>query len=304
MRVITLGSGSTQTGKSFLAANLGVALAQRGMRCCLVDLDLASADLHLMTGCLNPQRTVAALLRGRILSLAEASVPVPGCDGLRLIPGPRETLRSSSLSEREIARLGSEILRLPAEIVLVDLEAGEGQQLLDLFLMGDYQWVVSTTSSASIDAASGLQRLARLRRTARGSASGQSHRPRIYTSLDDLVKDMSALRDERLPAKDGMAVCSGVVLNRTGAGDEDLETRLLEGILSTGHAVDDTPIMAEIPEDPAVAASIRALEPLCLRDPQAPAVRAIRQLACSLVEELTAGAASEGLAMPSEPALV
>lgn len=305
MRVITLGSGAGQTGKSFVAANLGAALASRGLRTCLVDLDMAGADLHLLSGCLASVPTVVDLLRNRVSSLRDAMTSLHPSGNLHLIPGPRESLRSSGLSQQETNRLGTEILRLPADVVIIDFETGVSQPLLDLFLIGDYQWVVTTERDDAIEASASFLRRARLRRTAKGSASGQiERRPRIYTSLDDLVKDMNALRGDQLPTKDGISICPGLILNRCGRDGAEPGKQLSETLFQSIEELDDFPVLAEIPEDSCVASSCSSMKPLVSSHPEAPASLAISQLASSLSDEVQATSRNEEAASLVEPALI
>jgi len=49
-RIITIVSGKGGVGKTSLTANLGVALAQSGLKVLLVDADVAMANLSLILG--------------------------------------------------------------------------------------------------------------------------------------------------------------------------------------------------------------------------------------------------------------
>ncbi len=50
--IISVGSGKGGVGKTVVAANIGLLLAQRGNRVVLADLDIGGADLHLLFGLL------------------------------------------------------------------------------------------------------------------------------------------------------------------------------------------------------------------------------------------------------------
>ncbi len=305
MRVVTLASGSQGTGKTFVAANLGAALARLGVRTCLVDLDLVTADLHLRTGCLGASHSLVDFLKGRVDTLERAMAPLRTDGTLQIIPGPRETMHSSSLRPDEIQLLADELCRLPVDVALVNLEVGVGPQVLDLFLAGHYQWVVATPEEGSLDEAARLLKLARLRRTARSSTGAGPKRPRIYTSLDDLVRDMNALRDTVPPRRAPLAVCPGLILNRCPASGDLRSPRLADGLLPTGHVLDDPPVMAEIPVDANVDLSCERLALLDELDPHSPAARAIAQLASSLARDLNNETLPvEEAAVIEEPALV
>jgi len=56
MRAVTIsvGSGKGGTGKSVVITNLASILARRGLRVCLVDLDVGGADAHVLFGFFKP----------------------------------------------------------------------------------------------------------------------------------------------------------------------------------------------------------------------------------------------------------
>jgi len=282
-RVITLGSGKGGTGKSFLAANLGLALARAGVRTTLVDLDLGCADLHLMLGVLSPQRGLLELLRGEVAAMQEAAMPVAGQPLLSLVPGTGETLRMSGLTGAEIAQLAHGLRQLEAEVVVVDLPAGVTPQVLDLFLAGDQQVVVATPDPVSLADARRLLSLARVRRSTRGQRGKAPRRPRVYTSLDDLVRDMNALREET--AVERGTLHPALVLNRCRPGGGVSTEQHLRSLAQQLGGL-DLPLLAEIPDDPQVESSMRMLQPLVALAPGAPAAEALARLAQRIAAEL------------------
>lgn len=276
MRVITLGSGKGGTGKSFVAANLGIALARRGIRTCLVDLDLGSADLHLMLGQLRPRHGVHEVLRGEAATLSDVVQPI-GDDGrLSLVAGAGETVRAAGLSAREIDALVRDVRDLPADVVVVDLPGGVAHQVLDLFLAGDTQLLVTTPDPVAVNDAARFLRLCRMRRAARDAGTcGADRRPRVYTSLDELVRDMNAIREAELTG----GFRPGLLLNRCRPAVDRARAELI-GRLSEEVGDDaELALHAEIPEDGAVERSIRLLSPLVEIAPTAPASRTIQDLA-------------------------
>ena len=72
-----IAGGKGGTGKSTLAANLGVGLALLGYRVILVDCDLGGADLHLFFDQLAPARTLGHFLHKDADSLNEVLLPTP-----------------------------------------------------------------------------------------------------------------------------------------------------------------------------------------------------------------------------------
>lgn len=282
-RVITFGSGKGGTGKSFLAANLGLALARSGVRTTLVDLDLGCADLHLMLGVLAPQRGLLELLRGEVAAMPEAAMPVSGQPLLSLVPGTGETLRMSGLTAAELVQLAHGLRQLEADVVVVDLPGGVAPQVLDLFLAGDQQVVVATPDPVSLADARRLLSLARVRRSTRGQRSRTPRRPRVYTSLDDLVRDMNALREET--AVERVTLRPALVLNRCRSGAGVSSEQHLRSLAQQLGGM-ELPLLAEIPDDPQVESSMRMLQPLIALAPGAPAAEALVRLAQRIAAEL------------------
>jgi flagellar biosynthesis protein FlhG len=296
-RIVTLGSGKGGTGKSFLAANLGLALAHAGVRTTLVDLDLGCADLHLMLGVLSPQRGLLELLRGEVSAMQEAAMPVPGQPLLTLVPGTGETLRMSGLTGAEIAQLAHGLRQLEADVVVVDLPGGVTPQVLDLFLAGDQQVVVATPDPVSLADARRLLSLARARRSTRGQRGKSPRRPRVYTSLDDLVRDMNALREESVVERG--ALRPALVLNRCRPGAAVSTGLHLRSLVQQLGGL-ELPLLGEIPDDPQVEASMRLLQPLVALAPGAPAAEALVRLAQGIAAELGLTAPGPGMALARE----
>lgn len=299
MRALALGSIASGTGKSFIAAHLAQALARHGARTCLIDLNLVAGDLHLAFGLTGKRCGVLDVLQGRCSSLAQAMVPVSGSERLWLIGGAQETLRPSSLATQEVERLTSGLRALPVEVAVLDLGAGSSQPLLDLFLAADLPLVIATPTPDSLRDAARYVRLARLRRGARGNSSSRSQgRPKVYTSLDDLVRDMNAIREEQLGG--GSRFRPALVLNRGEEPNDDLARRWRRDYEL------DMPVIAAIPElrgDQHVAS---APEPLGI-DAGEEVAAAIDLLAATVWAELGSSpdpGASEPVEVgPLEPAL-
>src|SRR5665647_2317115 len=70
LRVISVTSGKGGVGKSNVVVNLGLALAQRGLKVLLIDADLGLGNLDILLG-LTPQFTLQDALASQ-LKLSEA----------------------------------------------------------------------------------------------------------------------------------------------------------------------------------------------------------------------------------------
>lgn len=82
-RTIAIVSGKGGVGKTSICANLGIALAKRGVSVCLVDADIAMANLSLMLGMQSSPITLHDVLLGEA---AVQDAIYDGPAGIKLIP--------------------------------------------------------------------------------------------------------------------------------------------------------------------------------------------------------------------------
>ena len=148
-RIVSVGGGKGGVGKSLVAANLAVAMAQAGRRVILVDADLGSANLHTLFGIDRTGPTLHALFTHRIGELAEALVATE-LPNLSIIPGSGAINGAANINHGQKARLLRQIMRLPADVVIVDVGAGAAFNALDLFLVADHRLVVMTPQLTSV----------------------------------------------------------------------------------------------------------------------------------------------------------
>ena len=145
-----VGGGKGGTGKSLVAANLAIHLAEMGRRVVLVDADLGGANLHTFLGIDPPQVALGDFIDRRIPSLEEASVATD-LPRLRLISGALNRLEVESLKHFQKQRLLRMLVDLPADVVIVDLGAGTSLNVLDFFSIADRGVMVILPEPTSIE---------------------------------------------------------------------------------------------------------------------------------------------------------
>jgi flagellar biosynthesis protein FlhG len=131
-----IGGGKGGTGKSFVAASLGIFLSQLGKRVILIDTDLGCANLHTCLGLPYPEATLSDFLRGRVKKIQEVLVPTP-LPKLTLISGAQDILEISNPRYSQKMRLIRQVQSLDFEYIILDLGAGTSFNILDFFLMAD-----------------------------------------------------------------------------------------------------------------------------------------------------------------------
>ena len=148
--VVAVASGKGGVGKSLLAASISIYLAQLGKKVALVDAALSSPNLHTLVGLDEPERSLHSFLRGEVEHLSEVLEETP-FPGLQLIPGHLNGYASANARPTQKNLLLSQIHALPAEFVVLDLDAGTSFNVIDLFLVADLHVVVTHPEPPSIE---------------------------------------------------------------------------------------------------------------------------------------------------------
>lgn len=148
--ILAVGGGKGGIGKSLVAANLGVHLADQGKRVVLVDADLGGANLHTCLGIPPPKRTLSDFVNRRVTDLAEVVCPTKTA-GLGLISGALDFLGAANPKYTQKLRLLREISRLDVHSVIIDLGGGTGFNILDFFLIADHGILTVVPEPTSIE---------------------------------------------------------------------------------------------------------------------------------------------------------
>lgn len=159
-RVIAVTSGKGGVGKSNLSVNLAIALADRGRRVIVMDMDLGLANVDLLCD-LHPRHTIAHVVSGQ-REIHEAVVPGPG--GIRVLAGAAGIDRLANLDDRERDGLlrGLEQLQLETDVILLDTGAGIGRNTVAFAACADEVLVVTTPEpTAMLDAYAVIKCVAR-----------------------------------------------------------------------------------------------------------------------------------------------
>jgi flagellar biosynthesis protein FlhG len=145
----TIASGKGGTGKSIMAANLGVGLAVLGYKVILIDGDLGVPNLHNHLHIKRPKVTLDDFLSKRVSDLSETLIPTP-LENLNLICGASKIAEVASIHYAKKLQLIKHITRLPADIVFVDIGAGVGNNMVDLFNLSPRGIIISNPDANAI----------------------------------------------------------------------------------------------------------------------------------------------------------
>lgn len=159
VRTVAVVSGRGGAGRSQLAANVSVALAARGARVLLVDLDLAQASLDLILG-VHPHWDLHHWLRGeRTLDELVAAGPA----GVKLVAAGTAAAESPVLDDyrREVLLRGLGQLDGEHDLVVFDLPSGP--EAVAVAALCDDAVLVTAPDEVAIADAYALVKLANVR---------------------------------------------------------------------------------------------------------------------------------------------
>jgi len=149
-RIYSVGGGKGGSGKSFIAASLGILLANLGKRVVLVDLDLGASNLHTLLGMKIPEKGLDNYLDKATTTLEEVALntTVPN---LYLVSSTRCSLEIANLFYAQKLKIITAIKSLPFDYILLDLGPGTNFNTLDFFLIAPQGFFVTTPEPTAIE---------------------------------------------------------------------------------------------------------------------------------------------------------
>jgi len=201
-RLIAIGGGKGGVGKTFVAANLAVALARLGRRVVALDADLDGANLHTCLGLPSPDVSLADFVAGRTLEPEKLLMQTREAN-LQVIAGTHANLDTPQPAQNQRVELLRGLRRLAADYVLIDLGAGSQRAVLDYFLVADDGLLILRPEPTSVENAYSFLRAAFYRRLQLG-ARGYGVREIVSEAMDqrnergirtpyDLMREIEAL---------------------------------------------------------------------------------------------------------------
>ena len=145
-----IGGGKGGVGKSFVAVNLGILLAQNDYKVILADLDLGGANLHTWLGVNNPKKGLSDFIGREVLDIAKLLIPTD-IPGLSLISGAKDGVEIANLKYTQKRRFLTALRNLDADFIVIDLGAGTSYNTVDFFLLADSQIMVVIPEPTSIE---------------------------------------------------------------------------------------------------------------------------------------------------------
>lgn len=143
-RVIVVASGKGGVGKTTLAANLAVALAQFGKTVAVLDADVVMANLEIILGLRNPPVALIDVLGGR-LKLEDIMYEGPG--GVKIIPAG---ISLNGFNEKNMEMLKAALMEIPKDIEILVIDAPAGRDAAMVMDGGQEVLIVTMPEVSSV----------------------------------------------------------------------------------------------------------------------------------------------------------
>jgi len=150
-----VGGGKGGCGKSIVTLMLGASLAKLGMKVILVDADLGGSNLHTLCGIRYPTCTLADFISRRVETIEEVLMDTP-IKNMKIICGADDILGVANPKYTQKTRLFTNIQKLDADMILLDLGAGTSFTTVDFFNYAKNKIVVVTPQMTSLQNAYGF----------------------------------------------------------------------------------------------------------------------------------------------------
>ncbi len=286
-RIVSIASGKGGVGKSMLATNLGLLMARRGLEVVIADLDVGGADVHVLMGEFNPDRTISDFLYRRVDDLAEVIRPLP-FKNLSIIPGTGDTLATANMRFARKKRLIRSLKRIECDLIIIDVGAGTSFHTLDFFLAADTYITITTTEPAAILDLYRFVKLAAIRKVLSGFIGygriSETLAHQDFSSIDQVLAAVEHTDPESRKKAEQIVrdFAPLLIMNRTTGRTRTSVQRLK--LTLRQYVGCDVATLGEIPEDQAVARAIRAYMPVSEYAPASPAAGSLAKIAEKLAE--------------------
>jgi|WetSurSiteA1Bulk_404760.scaffolds.fasta_scaffold12713_2 flagellar biosynthesis protein FlhG len=146
---IPIASGKGGVGKSILAANLAVALANSGRSVVAIDLDLGGSNLYSYLGFENIHAGIGDYLirkKGKLIDyLVQTNIP-----NLKYLAAEHRITFLANIAYAQKVKLINEIKNIRADYIVIDLGAGTTFNTLDYFDFSNNGLVITTFEKPAI----------------------------------------------------------------------------------------------------------------------------------------------------------
>jgi flagellar biosynthesis protein FlhG len=286
-RIIAIGGGKGGVGKSLLAANLGIYLAQLGKKVVLIDADLGGANLHTFLGVERPTVTLGDFFDKRV-SRIEDCITETSVKGLGLVSGEGDPLWAANPRPATKNRLINQVREIDVDFLICDLPPGSGFIALDFFLVAHVGLLVVMPEPTSVENTFRFIKSAFLRRLRDVRALDSLHTDRTFEGGIPAPLDLYEAAGKLDPAlaervlQEIRAFRPRIVVNQTRTrADLDLGMQIRSaGKRRLGLSLD---YLGHLEADDAVWLAVRKRRPLIVEHPEAKVAKNVERISRKLL---------------------
>jgi flagellar biosynthesis protein FlhG len=289
-KIIPVAGGKGGVGKSILTVNLGLYLGRLGKRVILIDLDMGAANLHTCLGLKNNKPGLGNFVANRDLSLTDIMYRTD-YPNLFFIPGDVLAPGMADIVYNQKRNIISQILKLEADYILLDLGAGSHFNVIDFFLVSNSGILVASPQVPSLLNVYSflknlnfrfLQRALGGKKTVEACIRGHARetRPNIRFRMGRILSEIEKLdRDSGKKARDYLKNLKPSLIVNMASSPEDLKLiENLRQLVKDGLNV-DLACLGMVCADKAVDQAIKKLLPLAIDSPDSMAAKQIERIA-------------------------
>ncbi len=149
-KIWAIGGGKGGVGKSLVTANTSICLALMGYKVVTIDLDLGGANIHTCLGIPIPEKTLSDYITKKVAKIEDLVVQTP-IKNLSIVSGAQDDLGIANLKQMHKSKILSQLKKLDADYILLDLGAGTTLNTLDFFISADKGTLVVLPEPTSIE---------------------------------------------------------------------------------------------------------------------------------------------------------
>jgi flagellar biosynthesis protein FlhG len=289
-KIIPVAGGKGGVGKSIFTVNLGLYLGRLGKRVILIDLDMGAANLHTCLGLKNTRPGLGNFVSNRELSLADIMYRTD-YPNLFFIPGDVLAPGMADIVYNQKRNIISQMLKLEADYILLDLGAGSHFNVIDFFLVSNSGILVVTPQVPSLLNVYGflknlnfrfLQRALTGKKTVEECIRSHAReaRPNTRFRMSRVLHEIEKLdRDSGRTARGYLKSLKPSLVVNMAFTPEDLKpVDNLRQLVRDGLNV-DLACLGMVCADNEIDKAMKKLMPLALESPQSMAARQIERIA-------------------------
>jgi len=237
-RVIVVASGKGGVGKTTIAANLAVALAQFGKKVAVLDADVVMANLEIIMGLKNPPVALIDVLKGR---LEITDVLFEGPAGVKIIPAG---ITLDGFNEENMSSLKALLKEVPSKMDILVIDAPAGRDAAMVMDEGQEVLIVTSPQVSGVSDALKMKILAeKMGARVIGSVVNMATSKKYELTVGEIEGTMDTQVIEVLPeeekVREALASEAPYVLRHPESRVSKNTLRLAGSLIGTGYLVEE-----------------------------------------------------------------